>query len=417
VTSILSADPPPCRLRARLPVVIGVNDMHLYCVPPYCLDMFACLQIGPPADGAGHPPQSRDMQPMTRRRGDFVFRPIKIRHYVAFMEARGFSADAVLENSHIDPQQLKHPACLVDFAQYQTVVANMIRLTDNQGIGLEVGNESELTDLGIVGHAMMSSKTARDALDLWLRYSNALVGMLITMRLEEYADGSWSLTLSQIRPTGFLYNFAVEELLVLAVRMGEALARTPFLPSAVELSYPAPTHHAQYAAYLRCEPRFNCRQTRIRFAAPSLSVPLKGADEEFNAICLQHCHQIFRKITTDSPLVSRIHSLVLGRVQGIPGLNELADELGMSPRSLRRHLSMEGHTYTQLINDFRADLAKEYLGASGLTAKETSYLLGFKDTNAFRRAFKSWTGRTIHEFREEIESNSPSPDAAPKYLP
>jgi hypothetical protein len=72
--------------------------------------------------------------------------------------------------------QLKNPSCLVDFEQHQAVVANMMRLTGNQGIGLDVGRESELTDFGIVGHAMMSSKTARDALGLWLRYSNALVG-------------------------------------------------------------------------------------------------------------------------------------------------------------------------------------------------------------------------------------------------
>lgn len=329
-----------------------------------------------------------------------MFRPTKIRQYVAFMQQRGYCAADVLEGSGIDAARLRTPAYLVDVPQYESVVANMIRLSGNQGIGLEVGAATELSDFGIVGHAMMTSRTARDAVNLWIRYSNALVGMLVTMHLEESESGSWSLSLSQIRPMGFLFNFAVEELLVMAVSMGGALTRTAIRPVVLELSYPAPSHQAQYERVLHCAPRFNCRQTRIRFEAPSLSVELKGSDEEFNAICLQHCNQMLRQIVSDSPLASRVRSLLLSRMRGIPSVDELAEQLGMSGRSLRRQLRLEGQSYKDLVHRFRVDLAREYLGHSHLTAKETAYLLGFKDTNAFRRAFKLWTGQTIHEFRE-----------------
>jgi AraC-like DNA-binding protein len=338
------------------------------------------------------------------RREASMFRPTKIRHYVAFMKSRGFGAAEVLAGSHIEPAQLHNPAHLIDFAAYQTVVANMIRLTGKQGIGLEVGKESELTDFGIVGHAMMSSKTGRDALQLWLRYSNALVGMLITLHLEEHEHGAWSLTISEMRPMGFLYNFGVEEILTIAIKIGEVQTRQPFAPAAIELSYPAPAHHALYMEYLGCVPRFNTGTTRVRFEAPDLEQPIRGSDEEFNAICLQHCSQILRQIAEDSPLVSRIRSLLLSRIKGLPSLQDLARELCMSDRTLRRRLQAEGHSYQNVINEFRMDLAKEYLGTSRMTPKETAYLLGFKDANAFRRAFKAWTGQTIHDFREEVEA-------------
>lgn len=336
-----------------------------------------------------------------------MFRSTKIRHYVGFMKGRGFDASAVLEGSGIDPAQLKSTAHLVDFAQYQTVVANMIRLSGEQGIGLDVGAATELTDLGIVGHAMMSSGTARDAVELWIRYSNALVGMLLTMHLDEQDSGRWSLTISEIRPTGFLFNFAADELLVLAVRLGSALTRTSIRPASLELSYPAPAHYATYSTYLHCKPRFNCRQTRIQFDVPPLSSALEGSDEEFNAICLQHCNQILQHITNGTSLSARVRSLLLSRMRGLPALEELAAELGMSGRTLRRRLHHEGLTYKQLIQEFRFGLAKEYVGHSHLTAKETAYLLGFKDTNAFRRAFKTWTGCTVHEFHERNSREMP----------
>jgi AraC-like DNA-binding protein len=333
------------------------------------------------------------------------------------MEARGFSPEAVLEGTGLRVTDLKNPGHLVDFTQYQTVVANMFRLTGNQGIGLEVGSECELTDFGIVGYGMMSAPTAREALHLWLRYSNTLVGMLVAMRLEEHAGGAWSLTLSEIRPMGFLYNFAVEELLLIVVRTGSALVKKSVRPSLIELSYPAPAHHERYAELFGCKPTFNCRRTRIRFEEPSLNTPLKGGDEEFNAICLQHCNQMLKQIATHTPLVSRIRSLLLSRVGGIPSFDDLADELGMSARTLRRHLHDEGTSYKQLINEFRMELAKEYVATSRLQAKEVAHLLGFKDTNAFRRAFKAWTGLRIHEYRQEIDaammlSRSPQAGAA-----
>lgn len=333
-----------------------------------------------------------------------MFRPVKIRHYVAFMEARGHAAPEVLAGSGLDAEQLQNPACLVDLHQYQAVVANMIRLSGNQGIGFEIGAEAEIADFGIVGHGMMSSRTARDALALWMRYSNSLVGTLLTLELHEHGKGAWSLRIAELRPMGFVYNFVVEEILMIARTIGAALTKKPFIPAAVELSYPAPAHQALYAQQLLCEAHFNCRQTRIRFDEAHLDLPVRGFDEEFNLICLQHCKQIMRQISADSPLASRIRNLLLAKGAGIPGLSAIARELGTSDRTLRRQLQEEGISYKALVNELRKDLAREYLKTSRLTAKETAYLLGFKDTNAFRRAFKVWTGQTIHEFREQVDA-------------
>lgn len=331
-----------------------------------------------------------------------MFRPIKIRQYVAFMQSRGFSAAETLHGSGIDEQKLEDPGYLVDFSHYQSVVSNMIRLTGNQGIGLEVGAETEVTDFGIVGYAMMSSPTARDALNLWLRFSNALVGMMISLRLQEHDNGAWSLTASEIRPMGFLYNFGVEEIMSIAMKVGGILMRAPLTPSRLELSYPAPAHEELYRRHFGCEPRFNSRQTLIRFEAPGLSCALKGTDREFNAICLRHCSQILKQISIATPVAAHVRSLLLSRSHALPSLDAAAEALGMSPRSLRRHLMDEGQSFSALVNQFRIEIAKEYLGESRLSAKETAFALGFKDINAFRRAFKTWTGQTVHEFQEQV---------------
>jgi AraC-like DNA-binding protein len=84
-----------------------------------------------------------------------------------------------------------------------------------------------------------------------------------------------------------------------------------------------------------------------------------------------------------------------------PSLEVSAQHLGLSTRTLRRNLENEGTSYQALMNNFRLDLAREYLKSEHLTPKEIGYLVGFKNISAFRRAFKAWTGKTVQQFRDE----------------
>ncbi len=70
----------------------------------------------------------------------------------------------------------------------------------------------------------------------------------------------------------------------------------------------------------------------------------------------------------------------------------------MSARTLRRHLRNEGTTFQQVLDEFRRDLAREYLHTGAISVKEIAYLLGFSSEGNFRRAFKSWVGETVGQY-------------------
>ncbi|MFA5938942.1 MAG: AraC family transcriptional regulator [Sinimarinibacterium sp.] len=314
------------------------------------------------------------------------------------MQAKGFAPELVLADTGIDPARLADPALLVDLKQCQAVVSNMIGLTGDQGLGFEVGSCSRLTDQGVVGHAIMSSRTLRQAVNLWISYSNTLVGILSTLRLDEDPSGSWSLTISEVAPTGFLYNFSVEEVLMMIMKLGAVLVDEPMRPAALEFSYPAPAHQELYFRHFRCPIRFSSRRTRVVIQSPELDRQFRSLDEDFNEICQQHCSRIARQIDSSGPVSARLRSMLLRAPGAVPALNAAATHLGMSSRSLRRHLAEEGTSYQHLVSEFRCDLARDYLSVPNIAPKEVAYLLGFRDANAFRRAFKSWTGLTIQEF-------------------
>jgi AraC-like DNA-binding protein len=71
-----------------------------------------------------------------------------------------------------------------------------------------------------------------------------------------------------------------------------------------------------------------------------------------------------------------------------PTLQDIAQELGMSARTLQRRLTDAGITFQQLVEDTRRELARHYLKQRAVELNEAAFLLGFADTNSFFRAFQ-----------------------------
>ena len=87
---------------------------------------------------------------------------------------------------------------------------------------------------------------------------------------------------------------------------------------------------------------------------------------------------------------------------GLPSDELIAKAVSMSTRSLRRRLSAEGTTYSQLLDAVRRELAERYIADTSRSLGEISYLLGFSELSSFSRAFKRWTGHTPSAVRAEI---------------
>ncbi len=316
------------------------------------------------------------------------------------MARKGFSAAQVLAMTGISQDQLASPALLVERGQWQTVVDNMFGLTKNPGLGFEIGHSLKLVDFGIVAHAMMSSRTLGQAIGIWARFSD-LVGMTIRLSVEDGRD-IWSLHYDTLGLHGRYQWFAIEEILAGGIRLGEALTDRPFELAECNFKYPAPQHASLYETYLACPLNFGAKETSFRLRSPRLDVALRGSDPEFNEICLEHCGHILRQIGRRSPTVAALRTIFVGRPRSLPSLEEAADCVGMSSRSLRRYLLTKETSYQKLVDEFRFDMAKTYLKVDHLTPKDVAYLLGFGSASAFRRAFKLWAGCTVSEYTNSL---------------
>lgn len=93
------------------------------------------------------------------------------------------------------------------------------------------------------------------------------------------------------------------------------------------------------------------------------------------------------------------NSLIELLPRGDSSAEAVARTLGISKRTLQRKLKIEKTNYQQQLNATREMLAKNYLLNTDITADEIAFLLAYKETNSFLRAFSTWTGRSVQQYR------------------
>ena len=80
----------------------------------------------------------------------------------------------------------------------------------------------------------------------------------------------------------------------------------------------------------------------------------------------------------------------------------LAEELGMSSRTLQRKLNEEGAQYQEILDELRLEMATQFFSRKELSLDEIARKLGYLETRSFYRGFKQWTGKTVGEYRKGI---------------
>lgn len=104
-----------------------------------------------------------------------------------------------------------------------------------------------------------------------------------------------------------------------------------------------------------------------------------------------------------TPLHARVRCCVLRKLgQGEVDQAHIANELGMSERTLRRKLAEQGHSFQAILDQCRMQNAAFSLQHSPLTQTEIALKLGFSEQSAFIRAFNKWFGETPREYQRRI---------------
>lgn len=134
----------------------------------------------------------------------------------------------------------------------------------------------------------------------------------------------------------------------------------------------------------------------VAFAGEVARLPVVNADPYLSRLLIGVCEQVLakRKARTGVLRADVENAIAALLPHGQARLENVAQRLGVTPRTLRRKLAIEGVTFAGVLEDLRLALARHYLAEHQLSISRIAWLLGYTEVSAFSHAFRRWTGRT-----------------------
>jgi AraC-like DNA-binding protein len=322
----------------------------------------------------------------------------KITFYIDRMQHRGFASEQVLAGSGLQLEDVQDEHFRPGPDQYRAIIHNILRLTEDPHIGIALGSEFKISELGVLGYAALSSANLAQSRQLFTKY-DALVEHILNPR-SAVAGGRWVTELTESFPLGDILPFAVEEFISRTRGLASSLTSQDFPVLELRLSYAQPDDLTAYIESFDCPMYFRQARNLVVWDIRHLDDPISLANDEVFKLCEQQCQQLVNKLADESLLSSNIRDALVKSPGEFPSLEQMARRLKMGSRTLRRRLVKENLTYQQILDDTRKDLAIQYLEHTSLTPKEIGFLLGYNSVSNFRRAFKGWTGKKLTDYRQ-----------------
>lgn len=107
--------------------------------------------------------------------------------------------------------------------------------------------------------------------------------------------------------------------------------------------------------------------------------------------------------------VRRIALRSLNERQRMPTFEEISATTGSSGPTLRRRLARQGTSYRQIRESCRRQVALDLLSRTIMSIEAVAVRLDYCDSDAFRQAFRDWTGMSPTSYRRAMRAGAGAP--------
>ncbi|MEP0070903.1 AraC family transcriptional regulator [Pyruvatibacter sp.] len=317
---------------------------------------------------------------------------------ISVLKDKGISEASFFERLPFEKDKLYGENARITFQEMFEVFETAVDLSQTPWLGLDVGRAETVRSWGALGYAIMSCASEIEAAALGSRYNRAAPSLLHT-RTQVVGD-RLRLQLDPIYPLGRLLVFCIEENISGICTVSSEYLNEPMVPLEISVTYPKPDHSAHYDEAFGCPVLYDQPMNVFWTRAPS-DQPLRTTDPAVAKVCLDLVEDIVAQNEGEDGFLSDMRRMLLKTPGRLPGMEDIAAELAMSSRTLRRRLLDLGTSFRQLQDEVRRDVAVDYLKNTDLQVDQIAHLLGYSETTNFRRAFKQWTGQPPRTYRNQ----------------
>ena len=321
------------------------------------------------------------------------------------LEELGVRASAVLRRAGLPEGFIDQPRVLLNTEKLFAFWRAIGEVSANPAIGLLLGTESRTERFHPIGLAALSSENFGSAIDQMARYKQLTCPEQI---LREKDDEEWSiqfrwLLADEVEPP--VLNECCFAWTLSIARHGTG---TRLSPLRVEFVQTRP-HVKTIERHFGCPVVCGALRNAIVFRASDAQRPFVARNAELLEMLAPQFEQELKQESGDEHFAERVRVLVQQKLTGRrPTIEDIADALHISSRTLQRRLQDEGSSFQRVLEEARHQLARHYLNNSVLELNEAAYLLGYEDGNSFVPAFRAWEGVPPARWREKQRARAAS---------
>lgn len=322
-----------------------------------------------------------------------------VRSFLRGCERNGVSSESLLAKIGVDPSLLNDGDGQFPRSKAGELLRTASMELEDEMLGF-LPRKTRPGAMALAIHVVLGSSDLQEAIGRWQAFWTTIHAEM-DLSLEFHGEEAHLVGGRFWEVEDALANYAfVVWINFLQLRVFMWLVGRPILLERLCFDFPRPTHFEEF--YHMFPTSIYCGQARNHMVINKryLEMPVVQTPQDANE---------FIGILPDLMTTQWVDRSVSGRVarllKGVTefetlAFKDVAENLNLSPDTLRRRLKNEGVTFKELKESVRRDLAAFHLKGNDLALTEIGYLLGFSEPSTFNRAFKQWTGYTPGEFRK-----------------
>lgn len=297
--------------------------------------------------------------------------------------------DILLGSAGIPAQSLQWERWPIDYITRLWRAAE--RCSGDPGFGLKVGARVSPAGIGVVGFALQSAATLRDAIATVQKYQRLI------------SDGGRFQMLAGDAATWVVYHprqgdlafssHQIEAVLAAVVAVAGWVTGAPLRPRQVQFSQTRLGPLQGYREVFACPIEFEQAFSGIRVDNAVLDQLLPQTDAQFAQVHEQYVAARLAALDMSEVSPSDLRQWLAAHIgPRVPRRAQAAHALGVSERTLARRLGGQGQTFDRLLDDARRELALQAVADPARALADIAQSLGFAESSTFYRAFHRWTG-------------------------
>jgi AraC-like DNA-binding protein len=280
---------------------------------------------------------------------------------------------------------------------FKKVISRTIELTREQGIGFYAGTQLKISSHGLLGFTVAISKNALESIETINQFASLQCSFVAFNFKIEDQTAYYSITYDRS-----LLNFNDEldaqayEFSCIFFLTGFVHLVRFFIPDfkpSIDLQCKYPDYFSRFTDILVstfAEIHYEQPYTRLITAASLLDAPLSMADpisaEKFKLLCQKELDEL----VATQDILQRVKYLIDDKTEGLLGIDQVAQKLNLTKRTLQRMLQEKTISFQNLYDEVRREKAKKMMLNPFLTKDELAKKLGYSSISSFNRAFKRW---------------------------